>query len=287
MSETIGNPLSWSVNAVGDAGRRIGAAAHTVASEHPEAQPQVRRIGMEDLRVSLRKGWEDFVACRSDVAFLCLLYPIIGILLAWLALQGNLLPLFFPVAAGFALVGPVAGVGLYELSRRREAGETPSWGDALAVAGSPSFGAILALAALHGLVLLVWVMAAHGIYAATIGPDQPATIGAFLRDVFTTGAGWAMIVIGCAVGFLFAALVLATSVVSFPLLVDRPVGLPVAVVTSIRVAAANPGPIAAWGLIVAGALLAGALPLFLGLIVVLPVLGHATWHLYRRAIGPA
>ncbi len=286
MSETIGNPLSWSVNAVGDAGRRIGAAANTVASEHPEAQPQVRRIGMEDLRIALRKGWEDFVACRSDVAFLCLLYPIIGILMAWLALQGNLLPLFFPVAAGFALVGPVAGVGLYELSRRRETGQPANWGNALGVAGSPSFGAILVLAALHGLVLLVWVMAAHGIYAATIGPDQPASIGDFLRDVFTTGAGWAMIFVGCAVGFLFAALVLATSVVSFPLLIDRRVGLPVAVVTSIRVAATNPGAIAVWGLIVAGSLLAGALPLFLGLIIVLPVLGHATWHLYRRAVGP-
>ena len=106
----------------------------------------------------------------------------------------------------------------------------------------------------------------------------------FLREVLTTGAGWTMILVGCGVGFLFAALVLATSVVSFPLLLDRDVGLPVAVITSMRVAAANPLPIAVWGLIVAGGLLLGSIPFFLGLIVVMPILGHATWHLYRRTV---
>jgi uncharacterized membrane protein len=125
------------------------------------------------------------------------------------------------------------------------------------------------------------------IYQLTLGPEPPASIAAFARDVFTTGAGWTMIVVGVGVGFLFALLVLAISVVSFPLLLDQDVGLGAAVSTSIDSVAANPGPMAVWGLIVAGGLLIGSIPVFLGLIFVLPVLGHATWHLYRKVVEPS
>jgi uncharacterized membrane protein len=283
MTQTIGNPLSWSVDAVREAGKHLGSVTGKLGSE-AEAPPQVRRIGMADLREALRKGVDDFAACRSDVAFLCLLYPVMGVTLAYLAFRGDLVPLIFPVMSGFALIGPVAAVGLYEMSRKREMGQPTGWGDAFAVTGSPSFGAIFVLGLILALVFVVWLLAANGIYAVTMGPEAPASLGAFARDVVTTAGGWAMVIVGMAVGFLFAALVLATSVVSFPMLLDRPVGLPVAVVTSIRVATTNPGPIAAWGLLVAVSLALGSLPVFLGLIVVLPVLGHATWHLYRRAV---
>jgi uncharacterized membrane protein len=123
------------------------------------------------------------------------------------------------------------------------------------------------------------------IYKVTVGPKLPASIAMFIGDVFTTAAGWALVAVGVGVGFLFAVLVLAISVVSFPLLLDRDVGLSVAVWTSIRAVAANPGPMAIWGLIVAGGLVIGALPLFVGLIMVMPVLGHATWHLYRKVVS--
>jgi uncharacterized membrane protein len=286
MTETIGNPLSWSAKEIGAVGRHIGSVAGKVG--HGDVtdveMPQVRRISVQDLREVLREGVADFGACRTDVAFLAVLYPVIGILLAWMALDRNLMPLLFPVMAGFALVGPVAAVGLYEMSRQRERGQTPGWADAFAVAASPSFGAILALGFMLFALFLVWILAAHGIYYATLGPEPAASIGAFLGEVFTTGAGWVMIIVGCGVGALFAAAVLATSVVSFPLLLDRDVGLPVAVITSMRVAEANPLPIAVWGLIVAGGLILGSIPFFLGLIVVMPILGHATWHLYRRTV---
>jgi uncharacterized membrane protein len=285
MTETIGNPLSWSVDAVRGAARGVEAAAGTVGS-HALAKPEVRRIDIGDLRESLRLGWEDFQACRSDVMFLVVLYPVIGLVMAWMATQGALAPLLFPAAAGFALVGPAAAVGLYELSRRREKGESATWADAMAVTASPSFGAILALAAMQGLVFVVWMATARGIWAATLGPEAPGSLWEFLREVLTTQAGLGMAISGIATGFLFAAVVLTTSVVSFPLLLDRKVGLPVAVLTSIRVAQLNPGPVAVWGLIVAGLLALGSLPLFLGLIVALPVLGHASWHLYRRAVTP-
>jgi uncharacterized membrane protein len=130
-------------------------------------------------------------------------------------------------------------------------------------------------------IFLTWLVAAETIYEMTLGPEPPTSITAFIRDVFTTGSGWALIVVGVGLGFFFALLVLAISVVSFPLLLDRDVGLDTAVWTSVRAVMANPGPMAIWGLIVAAGLAIASIPLFLGLIV---VLGHATWHLYRKVV---
>jgi uncharacterized membrane protein len=290
MSDTIGNPLSWSVDHAKAVGQHLGAAAtHVGHGEVPDsAMPRIRHLAMRDLREVLRRGVEDFVACRTDVIFVCLLYPVIGGLLAWIAFHNDLLPLLFPITSGFALLGPIAAIGLYEMSRRRELGEDPDWAHAFAFTRSPSFAAIFVLGLMLGALFIVWVLTANGIYYATFGDARPASIGAFVGDVFTSKAGWTMIVVGIAVGALFATLVLACSVVSFPLLLDRDVGLPVAVITSMRVTAANPGPVAAWGLIVAAGLVLGSIPFFLGLIVVMPILGHATWHLYRRTVvaGP-
>lgn len=284
MTTTIGNPLSWSVNAAREAGHHLGAVADRVGSHDIAHPPRVRRIDMGDLRASLRAGAEDFAACRSDVVFLCLLYPLIGIAMAAAAFNGGMMPLIFPAIAGFALVGPLAGVGLYEMSRRRELGEEPGWGAALRVMGRPRFGAILVLGALHCAIFLAWMITAFALNNAIMGPERAPGVAAFLERVFSTREGWTLILVGCGVGFVYAAVVLAISVVSFPLLLDRRVGVPVAIATSIQVARENPGTVAVWGLIVAALLVAGAIPFFLGLIVVLPILGHASWHLYRRAV---
>jgi uncharacterized membrane protein len=246
----------------------------------------IRRVGTRDLIDALKRGWQDFSAMPSHALFLCLMYPVIGILLAGLTLGYALLPWFYPLAAGFALIGPVAAIGLYELSRRREAGVEVAAADALDVLHSPSIGAIVALSVLLMLLFLIWVATAHAIYVANFGYAAPLSIGQFVRDVLTTPAGWNLIVIGNGVGFLFAVAALVVSVVSFPLLLDRDVGAAVALATSVRAVLENPATMALWGLIVAAFLLLGSLPLFLGLPVVLPVLGHATWHLYRKVVEP-
>jgi uncharacterized membrane protein len=250
------------------------------------AQPAIRRIRPADLTDALIKGWQDFSAMPSHAIFLCVIYPIIGIGLALLTFGYNILPLLFPLAAGFALIGPLAAIGLYELSRRREAKLEVSAADALDVVRSPSIGAIFALGLVLMAIFLIWVAAAQAIYVANFGYEPPTSIEQFVRDMLTTRAGWNVIILGNAVGFLLAVLVLMISVVSIPLLLDRDVGVAVAILTSIRAVLANPMTMALWGLIVAALLLIGSLPAFLGLAVVLPVLGHATWHLYRKVVEP-
>jgi uncharacterized membrane protein len=246
--------------------------------------PPVRRIKAADLGDVLVRGIDDFEAYRTDVIFLCLIYPVVSIVLVWLTFSHGMLPLLFPLASGFALVGPFAAVGLYEMSRRREQGIRITWLDAFGVIRSPRFGAIMVLGLALLAIFLLWLLAANLIYQFTLGPEPPVSIAAFAREIFTTSAGWAMTLIGVSVGFLFAVLVLTISVVSFPLLLDRDVGLATAVRTSIRAVAANPSPMAVWGLIVAGGLVIGSISAFLGLIIVMPVLGHATWHLYRKVV---
>lgn len=287
--ETIRNPIEWIGASLRHVATAAAGAAHVVAGdEHARAAapPAIRRMRLADLRDALAKGISDFGAFRTDVIFIVILYPLIGIVLTRFAFDENVLPLLFPLASGFALVGPVAAVGLYEMSRRRERGETASWASGFGVVRSPAFGAIVVLGVLLLAVFAIWMLAAFVIYNVTLGPEPPVSTTAFARDVLTTAAGWTMIVLGIGVGFLFAVLALTVSVVSFPLMLDRAVPLRVAVATSVRAVLANPGPMAAWGVVVAVGLVLGSLPLFLGLIFVLPVLGHATWHLYRKVVAP-
>jgi uncharacterized membrane protein len=250
------------------------------------AVPAIRRIGPADLFDALARGWEDFAATPSHGVFLCVIYPAIGIAIAGLTLGFAILPLLFPLAAGFALIGPLAAIGLYELSRRREAGVRASAGDALDVLHSPSLGPILALGALLMIIFVTWIAIARGIYVANFGYAAPASFAQFAHDLLFTRAGWTLIVVGNLVGFLFAAVALTISVVSFPLLLDRDVGAAVALLTSVRVVLANPLTMALWGLIVVALLVIGSLPLFIGLAVTLPLLGHATWHVYRKTVAP-
>jgi len=286
MVKTIGNPVSWSAATLGHIWSHGSSIAGELGGTQATAPPQIRKITIRDVGEALRLGVRDFLEFRSDVIMIVFLYPIIGLVLSFFAFHQNLVHLIFPMFAGFTLLGPLAAVGLYEMNRQCETGTKVSWLGAFSVIKSPNFGAIVVLGSYLFGIFLIWMFLAGWLFDLTLGPAIPASVSAFVSDAFTTSAGWTMLIVGMAVGFLFASLVLVISVISFPLLLDRHVGLPTAVAASARFAIANPGATAAWGLIVAGMLLLGSLPLLLGLIVVMPILGHGTWHLYRRAVEP-
>lgn len=286
---SIRNPVEWGVDQFRHTIFGIESVNRGILTTEETAHrplPVVRRITVADLKDVLARGAEDFGAERTDVIFICAFYPVVGLLLASLAAGHALLPLLFPLVSGFALIGPFAGVGLNEMSRRREQGVADGWMDAFRVLSSPSIGAIILLGLVLTGVFLFWLCTAYAIYDLTLGPRPPESMESFIRDVFMTGAGREMIVLGVGAGFVFAAVVLVISVVAFPLLLDREVGAEVAVRTSVRAAMANPGPIALWGLIIAAGLVLGSIPVFIGLVIVLPVLGHASWHLYRKMVVP-
>ena len=257
----------------------------TRAGESP-TYPIIRKIGFADLKVAVAKGIDDFWVMPTHVIFLAIIYPLVGLFLARMTFGYEVMPLLFPLAAGFALIGPFAAIGLYEMSRQREQGVDITWKHAFGVLRCPSLDAIAALGMILMIVFMIWLATAQLLYQSLFGPVAPESIRRFLSDVFATPAGWTLIIAGNGIGFLFAAFALTISVVSFPLLLDRDVGAIVAMHTSISAVRRNPLMMAAWGLFVAVALVIGSLPFFVGLAVVMPVLAHSTWHLYRRVVEP-
>jgi uncharacterized membrane protein len=233
-------------------------AFHIIAgtSERP-ALPRVRTIAIADLRDALAMGFDDFRSMPTHAIFLCVIYPVVGLCFARLAFDYDVLPLLFPLAAGFALIGPFAAIGLYELSRRREAGLDTSWTHVFDVLRSPAIGAIAAIALLLMVLFLAWLATAQAIYQSLFGVLAPKAIMPFLREVLTTAEGFRLIYLGVGAGLIYAVIALAVSVVSFPLLIDRDVGAAVALLTSIRVVLKNPMTMLAWGAIVVGLLIAG------------------------------
>jgi uncharacterized membrane protein len=262
-------------------------AFHVVAGVREEtARPVVRKIGVIDIADALKLGLADFSDKPSHYVFLCLMYPIAGVFLAVWSSGANLVPLLYPLMSGFALLGPIAALGLYEISRRREQGLDSSWHHAFQVLISPALPSIITVGFMLFVLFIAWLVVAQGIYTTNFGATAFVSISALLTDVLTTPQGLSLMFWGNLAGFVFAVIVLAMTVVTFPLLLDRNVGASVAIDASLRATLANPGPVALWGLIVAALLVIGTISIFIGLAVIMPVLGHSTWHFYRKLIAP-
>ena len=250
-----------------------------------KAEIPVRTISDEDLRASLRQGLDDFMTFRGDIVFAGLVYTVIGIAAVVMTTSKPLMPFFLPVVAGVGLLGPLAAVGFYELARRREAGQRDiHWFNFLDVRKRPSVDDMGIVAGLLLAIFFAWLLVAGILYALLFGWTTPQSVPDFLAMIFATGRGWALIVTGAIVGAIFGWLVLALSVVSLPMLVDRNVGAADAVSASWRAVHANKREMIRWAMVVLVLLVAGSIPLFVGLAFVLPWLGYSTWHLYTRLI---
>lgn len=246
--------------------------------------PAIRRIGTADLDWALAEGWKDFREKRGDLIFLGLLYPIVCGVAVALAFNEPLLPLLFPLVAGLSIAGPAVASGFYELARRREEGRDSSWRHFLDPLSGRSRVPLALLTAGLAVLFVAWLGVAYAIYGVTFGANAPMHASDFFGRLFTTRDGWQLIILGNLAGLGFAVIVLVTAIVSFPMVVDKPVDAAVALRTSLKAVRENPGEVFGWGIRVAGLLALGMLPAAIGLAVVLPWLGYATWHLYTRLV---
>lgn len=262
----------------------ITKAPQALRAVEARPAPSVRTLSEDDLRAALREGLDDFREKRGDILLIGLLYPAIGFVTA-MAVEGDYVWMLFPLFAGLSILGPLAATGFYELARRREAGLESSWWHFLDVVRSPAFDSIAIVAGVLLALFGAWVLAAGVIYSAFFGTQAWPGLGAFLTEVLTTPRGWAMMILGNLVGAGFAFATLTVSAISLPMLIDCDVGAGPAMAASVDLVRRNPRLMLRWGLIVAGLLALGSIPLFLGLAVVLPWLGYATWHLYRHAVA--
>lgn len=246
--------------------------------------PVVRRITVRDLKTALHRGQQDFYARPTHGVFLTVIYVLVAAMTAFIGLRENLLVLLFPVIAGLALIGPLAACGLYELSRRRENGQNYAWWHVFDVFNAPSRGAIALMGVILAGLFAAWLMTAVALYGVFFGDSGPATFSELMRQVFTTSPGWQLLISGGLIGFVYSVVVFMATVVSLPMMMHHQVGLMEAIGTSLRAVQLNWRPMAAWYLMVVGLMILGSVPLFIGLGVVVPMLGHATWHLYRAVV---
>lgn len=251
----------------------------------PAASPKamIQQIGFGDIRAALRAGWKDFMAAPLFGLFFSAVY-VLGGLFLWFTLvpTGNLV-WALPVAIGFPLIAPFAAVGLYEVSRRLETGEPLDWGAILSVVVREKNRQMPSMAVVIIFIFLVWVFIGHMIFALFMGLRVMTNISSSL-EVFLTPSGLMMLAVGSAIGAFLAFLLFSITVTALPLLLDREIDFVTAMVTSFQSVITNFVPMMFWAALITVLLALGMLPLFLGLFVVLPVLGHATWHLYRRSI---
>lgn len=266
--------------------RDQGQAAATVPEYKPVPQPVIREITMEDVQAAFYEGLNDFRAAPAYGLFFGAVYAAGGILMLALVIALDAVYLAYPLAAGFALIGPFVAVGLYEVSRRRDRGEKLAWGPILGVIFSQSKRELGWMAFVTLFVMIIWLYQVRLLLALFLGFQSFATLGAFLNVVFTTPEGLLFLLVGNVVGALLALGLFSLTVISFPLLLDRDVDFITAMIASVKSVVMNPKPMIAWGLFIVLGLILASIPFFLGLLIILPALGHASWHLYQKVVAP-
>ena len=247
-------------------------------------QPKILKISVSDVMHAVGQGFSDFTKKPSHYIFAILIAPVICYAMYLVALDRQTVQHLFPLLGGFALLGPMLGLFLYEMSRTIELNLNPSWGQVLKVKSNPAIPAIIALSIMLFGLFLLWLLTADTLYEFLYSSEYPASVIEFLNEIIGTKRGWTLIICGNIIGFCFALFALSTTVIAFPLLLDRDVGLICAIETSLKAMKANTLPLLTWGVIVVIGLLLGLAFFVVGLIVIFPIFGHATWHIYRKVI---
>lgn len=245
--------------------------------------PEIRSVELDRPWLWLAAGWRDFM--RAPVVSLSYgaAFSVAGYILIYGLYATGMLYLILPVAAGFTLVGPVAAVGLYDVSRRLEKGQSVTLGSALR-AVLPCCGSVAAMGLVLTLFLLAWIRIAMLIFALFFGDREFQGVD-FIQSVFFQPHSLPFVAIGTLVGAALATAVFAVSAISLPMLLDRDVGVPTAVAASLRAVNRNPQAMALWAALIGGFTAFGIATLFVGLAVCLPLVGYASWHAYRDLTG--
>lgn len=258
----------------------------TASAPAAPAVPEIRSITKADITAALRAGMADFARAPVYGLTLGALFSVVGIAIAYALYSGEAGYWVFPVAAGFPLIGPFAAVGLYEVSRRLETGEPIGWGAVLGAGFRHGNSQLPLYAVIAVFSFLVWIVLARIIFAVSFGTASMTNVMTSF-DIFFTGPGITMLIIGSVVGAALAALLFAISAISVPMLVDRDIDVVTAMITSFGAVIENKTALFYWGLIIVVAIILAMLPIFVGMIIIFPILGHTTWHVYRKAVEPA
>ncbi len=254
-----------------------------VTHKPPSRIPDIHLISVSDIRAALNEGWQDFRKAPVFGLFFAGIYVLGGLALWWLSRKTGEIYWLVIGVFGFPLLGPFAAVGLYEVSHLLEQGKRPDWKSVMSVVYSQKNRQIPSICALMLIVFMFWAFVAHLIFTLFLGMSAMTNIMSSY-EVFFTPNGMTMLIVGTIVGGLLAAAIFSVSVVGLPLLMDKEIDFVTAMIVSVQTVLANFRVMAFWGLTVVVLLFLGMVPFFLGLLVVLPVLGHASWHIYRHVL---
>lgn len=250
----------------------------------PPPRPVIRSVNAGDISAALNAGWADFLAAPRYGLFFGGFYVLGGIFIFLCLVVFDMRWMIFPVAIGFPLAGPFAAAGLYEVSRRLERGQPLVWREILSVVVKQQRREFGWMAFTTLFIFWVWMYQVRLLLAVFLGSQSFSTLEGFAGLIISTNAGVSFIMVGSLIGLVLALVLFSVSVISMPLLLDRDVDFVTAMITSVATVFRNPVPMLGWGILITAVVIISMVPAFLGLLVTFPVLGHATWHFYKRAI---